>query len=243
MESIDFWKLNDNFTIVQATLLILDIDPTGEQEWVLKSDVQNRPVGFDAIYSGIVQAIKNKTLNATLRYDAHEQGGGYAQEPTKDEEFAILAQLRIHQDGNYWHDEITTANVIYRVEPSWLMTTIHVEDLKQWLSSRNFTSSKFFFGEKKSNEPDYMNPQHLRYSEELAAAVKVWQAMEDENLLLGKSSPKSAMIDWLESRYKELGLIYEGAIGKKRIEDCAKVANWSDSRSNKTSKKANLPTP
>lgn len=88
-----------------------------------------------------------------------------------------------------------------------------------------------------------MNPQHPRYSEELAAAVKAWQAMEDENLLLGKSSPKSAMIDWLTIKYKELGLIHEGAIGKKRIADCAKVANWSDSRSNKTSKKANLPTP
>jgi hypothetical protein len=242
MESIDFWKLNDNFTIVQATLLILDIDPTGEQEWVLKSDVQNRPVGFDAIYSGIVQAIKNKTLNATLRYDAHEQGGGYAQEPTKDEEFAILAQLRIHQDGNYWHDEITTANVIYRVEPSWLMTTIHVEDLKQWLSSRNFTSSKFFFGEKKSNEPDYMNPQHPRYSAKLAAAVKVWFAMEDENLLLGKGVV-DAMKDWLGSRYKELNLEHNGNFNKKGIEECATVANWSRGGAPTTPEKSNLPTP
>lgn len=239
MESIDFWKLSDNFTIVQATLLILDIDPTGEQEWVLKSDVQNRPDGFDAIYSGIMQAIINKKLKATIRYSAYEQYG-YIREPSENERSDIISKFSFREDS--LNNEITRADIIYQPEPNWFTTTIYIEDLKQWLLSRNFTSSKFFFGEKKSNEPDYMNTQHPRYSARLAAAVKVWQAMEDEELLSGKGVI-DAMKDWLGSRYRELGLIYDNKCSQKAVENCATVANWSKGGAPTTPEKAIPPTP
>jgi hypothetical protein len=61
----------------------------------------------------------------------------------------------------------------------------------------------------------------------LAAAVKVWLAMKDDNLLKGKS-PKAAMESWLENRYSELGLIYQDNINKTAIDECTKVANWND---------------
>jgi hypothetical protein len=185
-------------------------------------------VKVQTTYSALKNSIKDKSLTAQLNYLTYS---GYEMR---------LKNVRQNSE-NVPLDLITKDEFFSNPVIDWRETTVTHEDLKQWMLSRNFTSSEFFFGKQANNEPDYMNPQHSRYSEELAAAVKVWQAMEDENLLLGKSSPKNAMIDWLESRYKELGLIYDGAIGKKRIEDCAKVANWSDSRSNKTSKKANLP--
>ncbi|MDP3010726.1 MAG: hypothetical protein Q8N30_16865 [Methylococcales bacterium] len=109
--------------------------------------------------------------------------------------------------------------------PNWDETTIDTDDLKAWLFSRNFKEN-FFFAET-SSDPDYLNKDHPRYSAKLAAAVNVWLAMEDSNLLAGKSV-KSAIESWLESRYLELGLIHEGKINKTGINECFKVANWND---------------
>lgn len=103
---------------------------------------------------------------------------------------------------------------------------IDVESLKTWLEVERGVRPAFFFPTVESKTiPDYMNPKHLRYSPKLAAAVKVWQAMEDENLLRGKPV-MSAMNDWMEMRYKELELIWKGEINKTAIAECAKIANW-----------------
>ena len=103
---------------------------------------------------------------------------------------------------------------------------IDVESLKTWLEVERGARPAFFFPAVESKTiPDYMNPKHSRYSPKLAAAVRVWQAMEDENLLRGKPV-MSAMSDWMEMRYKELGLIWKGEINKTAIAECAKIANW-----------------
>ena len=49
--------------------------------------------------------------------------------------------------------------------------------------------------------------------------------MEDGNLIGGKS-PSAAMSEWLTSRYKELGLVWDGEINQSGIKEIAKVANW-----------------
>lgn len=136
--------------------------------------------------------------------------------------------------SEYPHDD--------NAEPYWKATKVNVSDLKAWLLSKNYKPA-FFFGEQSSNEPDYLNPNHQRYSAKLAASIKAWQAMEDENLLLRKSSPKSAMIDWLTIKYEELGLTYENKISIEAIKDCAKVANWHKGGAPITPEKATLPTP
>lgn len=73
----------------------------------------------------------------------------------------------------------------------------------------------------------YLDPEHPRYAPKLAAAIKVWEAMEDENLLKGKGTV-AAMKSWLEPRYKELGLIHKGKINNTAIQEVAKVANWNE---------------
>lgn len=106
------------------------------------------------------------------------------------------------------------------------LSIVDVESLKTWLEVERGVRPSFFFPAVESKSiPDYMNPKHLRYSPKLAAAVKVWQAMEDENLLRGKPV-MSAMNDWMEMRYKELELIWKGEINKTAIAECAKIANW-----------------
>ncbi|MNZ30542.1 hypothetical protein D3C78_478150 [compost metagenome] len=102
---------------------------------------------------------------------------------------------------------------------------VDVGSLRAWLGGRGFRSGFFFPDAERT--PDYLDPAHPRYSAKLAAAVKVWQAMEDGNLLSGKSE-RGAMEEWLTSRYRELGLVWKGKINKTGIEDTAKVANWND---------------
>ncbi|WP_043349979.1 hypothetical protein [Cupriavidus basilensis] len=114
-------------------------------------------------------------------------------------------------------------------------TTVAVDDLTQWLARRGVRSC-FFFPED-ARTLDYLEPTHERHSPRLAAAVKAWQAMEDENLRRRKS-PKVAMEQWLESNYKVLGLVHkrdsrkhgykEGDMNKSAVAEAAKVANWVD---------------
>lgn len=73
--------------------------------------------------------------------------------------------------------------------------------------------------------PGYLDPNHPRYSPKLAAAIKVWDAMEDENARDGKG-PVVAMEKWLSDRWRELGLAHKGAINKTGVSEVARVANW-----------------
>ena len=111
------------------------------------------------------------------------------------------------------------------------------DSLVQWLRLKGVTTGFFFPAV--TDTPGYLDPAHLRYAPKLAAAVLVWQAMEDENLRkTGK--PIADMTTWLESRYKEFGLVHKQGgknkdgeathkIGDRNggaIEQVCKVANW-----------------
>ena len=121
----------------------------------------------------------------------------------------------------------TNSKVIGFVYTDLSDLTVEVADLKRWLLSIHYTPEFFFPDATKSiKTPEYLNKNHPRYSAKLAATVNVWLAMEDEKLLRGKAA-KTAITDWLESHYQELGLTYNGNINTKGIEDCTSVANWN----------------
>ncbi|MDD2864817.1 MAG: hypothetical protein PHC99_08860, partial [Methylococcales bacterium] len=222
----NLWKLHSSYSVQQAAALIAGFEPNkfyfSDDTHLHQKDVfleiKNNSIAAgvehkcgceEAIkvkiaYSALINSIKDKTLNAQLNYLTYS---GYEMRLKNTKQNSENVPL----------DPITQDEFFSNPTIDWSETTVTREDLKQWMLSKNFTSSEFFFDGLASNEPDYMNPQHARYSEELAAAVKAWQAMEDENLLLGKSSPKIAMIDWLTTRYNELGLIYEGKISNEGI--------------------------
>jgi len=134
--------------------------------------------------------------------------------------------------GEEYNSDIDAFTVIENsIDPS--RSLVEVDSLRTWLESRGIRTGFFF--PSAEGHPDYLDTKHPRYAPKLAAAVRVWQAMEDENLLRGKS-PFQAMEAWLESRYKELGLAHERGNDKNRtkagdmnnsaISDVAKVANW-----------------
>jgi len=114
------------------------------------------------------------------------------------------------------------------------VSSVDVESLRAWLESRGIRGG-FFRLTEQGAPPDYLDPNHPRYAPKLAAAVKVWLAMEDENLLRGKGTV-AAMERWLETRYRELGLMHDrdnpkngtkaGDVNRSAITEAAKVANW-----------------
>ena len=194
LEPLDYWRFHEEFTVVEAVLLSLDLSPSDHRHDV-------KPQNYDAVFSGVTKAILNEKLKANIIY--HPQ--------------------------NYNDEQ----------HPDWEQTHIDIFDLKAWMVRVSF--KPIFFFPKEAAEPDYLNKDHPRYSDQLAACVKVWIAFEDENLL-GAKSPKSAMEEWLNSRYSELGLVHQGKISKTAIEECAKVVNWKD-KGGATATPTSQPTP
>ncbi|UUW70533.1 hypothetical protein [Pseudomonas oryzihabitans] len=193
MQGIDYWRLNDELTIIQAALLIVGVDPSSEEganceDW----KPEEQPPGYQAAKHALMNALRKEKIAGDL-------------EPYCEYDI----------NGNIVGDQPGTLDPAY--------SRIEVESLKQWLKARGITGGFFFPDSVMAAE--YLDARHPRYSAKLAAAVKVWQAMEDENLLSGKSAAK-AMKDWMQSHYRELGLVWNGEINNTGIEEVAKVANW-----------------
>lgn len=68
LDSKIFWKLNEYFNIVQATLLILDIDPSECEEYIEDWDPQNQPTGYSAVKNALITAIERQEIYADIVY-------------------------------------------------------------------------------------------------------------------------------------------------------------------------------
>jgi hypothetical protein len=68
-ERMNFWRYNEELTVIQAALLCVNEDPAQLQNDILKAHYSYQPMGFNAVFSALTEAILAKRLNATLRYD------------------------------------------------------------------------------------------------------------------------------------------------------------------------------
>ncbi|KGG95552.1 hypothetical protein [Comamonas thiooxydans] len=199
------WHLCDELSVKEAALLIVGVDPASE------------------------------TGSQCDTWKVHERPEGY--EAVKR---AICNALRKGQingsnveifDYDINRNPIGTFPNTTDIESS----VIERDSLVIWLKSRNVSTGFFFPPLQAVTGPEYLDPQHPRYSDKLAAAVMVWQAMEDENLRRGKSLV-TAMKDWLETRYKEFNMVHDHdnpksnyKVGERNdgaIKQVAQVANW-----------------
>ena len=202
----EYWRLCDELTVQQAVLLIVGIDPASEAAECEHWKPQERPRGYDPVKQALSTALRKGAIAGTN------------------------ALVEIHDINGCPIDAYPDTTDVYA-------STVEAASLVQWLRSRGMNTGFFFPQEDStSGEPDYLNPKHLRFSFKLAAAVRVWQAMEDENLRRGKG-PIPAMEDWLGSRYKELGLVHRQSNRKSGYEkgdrnggaitQVATIANWN----------------
>ena len=57
MEEMDYWRLCDELTVVQAALLVVGANPSTDQEYVIGWEPYQRPNGFDAAMAALTHAI------------------------------------------------------------------------------------------------------------------------------------------------------------------------------------------
>ncbi len=75
LDSMDYWRLCDEVSVIQAILLLLGHDPAGKYKWA-DGDSNKRPIGYDAVSAALKNAIMSKTLPAIevpIAYDAHNE--------------------------------------------------------------------------------------------------------------------------------------------------------------------------
>lgn len=205
MDNLKYWRMCEEYTVIEAAFLICDEDPN--------TFYADQIAGLDATTTALKRAIFSGKLKAKIKHKArtnkfHKSAEGFFEHQEHDDEPSISDQ----------------------VEPDWYQTTIQGDDIKEWLRGLRHTDNFFFQDENpKTNQegPDYLDPSHACYAHKLAAAIKAWHAVTSDPALRRGRSAKQAMEKWLINNAEELGLINkDGSINKSGIEDAAKIANW-----------------
>lgn len=195
MESLDYWRLCDELTVVQAALLVAGEDPSSNQSYVEGWNPEERPDGYEAAKAAISRALLNNTIEGNITgHEDHDYNGNFIG----------------YIDG--------TINI--------KVSVVQVDSLRAWLKKRGLNTG-FFFPDIEDT-PDYLDENHERYAPKLAAAINAWLALEDKELLSGKTA-KQALIKWLRENATDFRLSdSDGKPNETGIEECAKVANWQE---------------
>ncbi len=100
MESLDYWRLCDHVSVVQAALLIVGVNPAGTEEYIAGWEPHHIPEGFTAIYAALQGAILSGGLKASIRGDQRQI--------VLDAPFGSVA--RFEENG---------VQALYNVRPDW----------------------------------------------------------------------------------------------------------------------------
>jgi len=66
MEGLDYWRLCDELSVVQAALLIVGSDPSHEQSYVEEWEPHKRPLGYEAAKAAISSALRRGAIDGKL---------------------------------------------------------------------------------------------------------------------------------------------------------------------------------
>lgn len=213
MESLDYWRLCDELTIIQAALLTVGEDPSVDQEYVERWAPERRPKGYSAVMAALTHAIYSGRLPAQVQIDNEKHR-------TLELFTTVGAELA---DGNV----VTIEDLRVHRPLDIALSTIAVDDLKKWLRARGIKTG-FFFPEVVMDGPDYLDGSHPNYAPKLAAAVEAWQTVTSTPDLLRNKTPKQALEKWLREHGARYGLTDdEGKLNEQGMADVAKVANWN----------------
>ncbi|MBM9514371.1 hypothetical protein [Desulfogranum marinum] len=243
MDSFDFYRHSEDLKVIDAIILLIDLDP-GDVTWVgnytLSRDPGNgyrdnfKPPEFKAAFSIVTTAIMAGKLPAIKRYKAFEAGQfGFLEDLQEDEDRAQQYEI----DYNNLPDDIDLTLLSggrrfhFKVEPDWSQSTVSKVSFCLWLSERGI-KSKFFLPDSQENAvdlngPGYLDPGHKCYSSKLAAAIHAWEAVSKSDW---ENSPKTViklLEEWLENNYQDYEwLIYRGNKNSTGVKETAKTVNW-----------------
>jgi len=71
MEGLDYWRLCDELTVIQAALLTVGTDPSSDQVYVETWEPEKRPIGYEAAKAAITNALRGNAIKGKLipRYE------------------------------------------------------------------------------------------------------------------------------------------------------------------------------
>lgn len=84
LDRMDYWRLCDELTIVQAALLISGTDPSKSQSYVERWDPNKRPTGYDAAKAAISNALRSGKIIGRLVPEYTEDINGNQGPPIDD---------------------------------------------------------------------------------------------------------------------------------------------------------------
>ncbi len=71
MEDLDYWRLCDDLSVIEAALLIVGVDPSSREGVECKGmQPHEQPREYAATCSALMNAIRGGKLNARVRYPA-----------------------------------------------------------------------------------------------------------------------------------------------------------------------------
>jgi hypothetical protein len=230
MNGLGHWRISEELSVLDAVALILGIDPSSMN--LESGSASDRPPGWEAALKALKYAVLGKRIPAKIRRRAWSRG--WDEEPGEAEEFTKKAGLFPDQDEfpDAARYEILRG-IIFRADPDWSLTTVRVDDLREWLAGRGVTS-EFFFPETANipsaidpGNPNFLDSDHPNFSPKLAAAVAAWQAVTGNPNLRRAKSVKTALGLWLRENAKKFRLTNKvGKVNEQALEESVKVANW-----------------
>ena len=174
MEIFDYWRLNEDFSLSEAAMLMLganpqDLDRLYSYQHELKQfeGSQNASeAGFDVdVIRPSMPAYDNDPSEWKEQYDVVLKTLSKA---------VLFSRLKAHikMIKEPYFDTIAECYCdIDTDEVDVDKTIVQLEDLKVWLKSRGVSTGFFFPDAEQSAVQKYLNPNHKHYAPKLAAAV------------------------------------------------------------------------
>ena len=226
-QRLENWKLNDEFSVIEASWLIAGVAPDLSNQGVENHKLPYDHTGeidlpyspeddiklefmpkYNAAFSALTKVVLSHRLPAEI---TSTKGDGFLEHKTETK-YSVSES----KDINFHYNSVV-----------WDRSTILLEDLKTWLISRNFKPA-FFFPTEEQRVDDFLDPKNLHYAQKLAAAVAAWSAVTASPALTKGKTPKQALMLWLRNHADQFGLLNnDGSPIDQAIEEIAKVANWS----------------
>ncbi|MFN4061221.1 MAG: hypothetical protein ACK4IA_10770 [Paracoccus hibiscisoli] len=244
LSSLDYWRLSDALSVIDAAILITGNDPSEKQtdyddtgDRIGQSQRQDYD-GYEAVFKALRAAIRSNRLRASIQHwvapAAYEKTADYGYRPLnmgpscRHTTFDFM--IARHGEGNdgktslnFSVDDLRgTDDYFIWKEPDWAHTTVEVEHLKEWLKGRGVFPTFFF---PNGVATGFRDKAHPRYSSKLAACVAAWEAVKRP---VKNSSPKQTVKDWLQSNAASYGVGGESGIVSSTVaEELATIVNWA----------------
>ncbi len=196
MEKMDYWRLCEDLTVIQAALLIVEADPE-LYGYVLNLETKERPANFNATFTVLSQAIIGGRLAATKRM-------------ITDNRWCNTAEEMIEYETD---------------DPDWNKTTIDVDDLKIWLKNRGI-KPRFFFPQDVDTPDFLDSQHCNFSPKLAAAICAWQAVNADDNLIKGTTVKQALLKWLRKNADKFGLTKDDGNPNEQGIEEIAKIANW-----------------